>query len=241
MKMSLLCRKTRGGTVVANVTIRYGDEKSLAGKSAIAGITGGLLMRGTKNKTRQQIQDEIDRLKAQLSVSGSPTSATARIETIEANLPGALRLAAEILREPAFPDNEFETVRQRRISATAEAGRSDPSSPRAHRVSAPYEPLPARRRPLRLHFRRADWGPQRRSRSMMSANSTSSSTARASEIAVSGRFAAPEITKLATELFGNWKSPAPTRASPTCSRKSRQRIRRSRPPTSRTPFSSPAR
>src|ERR1039457_1901069 len=97
------------------------------GKSSIAGITGGLLMRGTKSKSRQQIQDEIDRLKAHLGVSGSITSATASIETIEANLPGALRLAAEILREPAFPESEFETVRQQRIAA-AEAGRSDPQA-----------------------------------------------------------------------------------------------------------------
>jgi zinc protease len=125
LKMSLLSRKTRGGTVVASVTIRYGDEKSLFGKSAIAGITGGILMRGTKNKSRQQIQDEIDRLKAHINVSGSPFSASASIETIEANLPGALRLAAEILREPSFPDSEFETVKQQRIAA-AEAGRSEP-------------------------------------------------------------------------------------------------------------------
>jgi len=54
-------------------------------------------MRGTKNKSRQQIQDEMDRLKAHISVSGGATSATASIETIEANLPGALRLAAELL------------------------------------------------------------------------------------------------------------------------------------------------
>ena len=127
MKMSLLSRKTRGGTVVASVTIRFGDEKSIFGKAATAGITGGLLMRGTKNKSRQQIQDEIDRLKAQMNVSGSATSATASIETVEANLPGALRLAAEILREPAFPDSEFETVRQQRIAA-AEASRSDPQA-----------------------------------------------------------------------------------------------------------------
>ena len=94
VKMSLLPRKTRGGTVVATLTIRYGDEKSLFGKSAIAGITGGMLMRGTKNKSRQQIQDEMDRLKAQISVTGGASSATASIETVEANLPGALRLAA---------------------------------------------------------------------------------------------------------------------------------------------------
>ncbi len=33
-----------------SVTIRYGDEKSLFGKSAIAGITGGMLMRGTQEQ-----------------------------------------------------------------------------------------------------------------------------------------------------------------------------------------------
>ena len=84
-------------------------------------------MRGSKNHTRQQIQDEMDKLKAQINVSGGPNSATASIETIEANLPAALRLAVEILREPTFPDSEFETVRQQRIAA-AEAGRSDPQS-----------------------------------------------------------------------------------------------------------------
>ncbi len=49
----------------------------------------------------------------------------ASIETTEANLAGALRLAAEILREPAFPESEFEQVRQQRI-AGIEAGKSDP-------------------------------------------------------------------------------------------------------------------
>ena len=41
VKMSLLPTKTRGGTVVATLTIRFGDEKSLFGKAAIASITGG--------------------------------------------------------------------------------------------------------------------------------------------------------------------------------------------------------
>src|ERR1035438_10162638 len=70
LKMSLLSRKTRGGTVVASVTIRCGDEKALFGKAATAGITGGLLIRGTRNKSCQQIQDEIDRLKAQMNEIG---------------------------------------------------------------------------------------------------------------------------------------------------------------------------
>jgi zinc protease len=206
VKMSLLPRKTRGGTVVASLTVRYGDEKSLFGKSAIAGITGGMLMRGTKTHTRQQIQDEMDRLKAHISVSGSATNATASIETTEANLPGALRLALEILREPSFPDSEFETIKQQRIAA-AEAGRSEPQSLAItefqHRIN-PYPRGDARYistsdeqiedlKKVTLddvkNFHKQFYG------------------ASVGEFAVSGQFDPAEISKLAADLFGNWKSP----------------------------------
>ena len=206
MKMSLLSRKTRGGTVVASVTIRYGDEKSLFGKAATAAITGGLLMRGTKNKSRQQIQDEMDRLKAKINVSGSPTSATASVETIEANLAGALRLAAEILREPAFPDSEFETVKQQRI-AGAEAGRSEPQvlalTDFRHRL-ATYPRGDPRYVPTADEqiedLKKVTLDDVRKFYQDFYGASVG-------EIAVSGQFNAPEISKLAAELFGNWKSP----------------------------------
>src|ERR1039458_2042024 len=91
MTLLLLPKQTRGGTVHVQLGMRFGDEKSLTGKETAAEIAGGLLMRGTKTKSRQQIQDEMDRLKAQLSVGGGATGAYASIETIAANLPGALR------------------------------------------------------------------------------------------------------------------------------------------------------
>jgi zinc protease len=180
-------------------------------------------MRGTKNKSRQQIQDEIDRLKAQINVSGGATSATASIETIEANLPGALRLAAEILREPAFPESEFETVRQQRIAA-AEAGRSDPQALALTEFRRRLEPIraaiPATSPPPTSRSKTS-----RRSRSTTSASSTSSSTAPASAKSPSPDSSTPRRSP-------NWppsssaigRAPAATRASPTCTR-------RRRPPT----------
>src|SRR5215831_9213039 len=60
VKVVLLPKKTRGGTITGQMLFRFGDEKSLFGKAATAQITGALLMRGTKNRTRQQIQDETD-------------------------------------------------------------------------------------------------------------------------------------------------------------------------------------
>ena len=163
-------------------------------------------MRGTKNKTRQQIQDEMDRLKAQMNVSGNATSATASIETVEANLPGALRLALEILREPSFPDSEFETVKQQRIAA-AEAGRSEPQTLAItefqHRIN-PYPRGDAR------YVSTADEQIEDLKKVTLDDVKKFHQQfygASVGEFAVSGQFNAAEIAKLATELFGNWKSP----------------------------------
>jgi zinc protease len=206
VKMSLLPRKTRGGTVVATLTVRYGDEKALFGKATVAGMTGGLLMRGTTKHSRQQIQDEMDRLKAHINVGGNATSATASIETVEANLPGALRLAVEILREPSFPESEFETVRQQRIAA-AEAGRSDPQALAftefRHRIT-PYPRGDARYVSTAEEqiedLKKVTLDDVRKFHQQFYGASVG-------EFAVSGQFNAAEVSKLANELFGNWKSP----------------------------------
>jgi zinc protease len=206
VKASLLPRKTRGGTVVATLTVRFGDEKALFGKSAVAGITGGMLMRGSKSHTRQQIQDEMDRLKAHINVSGNATSASAAIETVEANLPGALRLAVEILREPAFPESEFETVKQQRIAA-AEAGRSEPQSLAMTEFQHRLNPYP---RGDARYISTAD--EQIEDLKKVTLDDVRKFYqqfygASVGEFAVSGQFNPTEISKLSTDLFGGWKSP----------------------------------
>ncbi len=127
LKLVLLPKKTRGGTVVANLQLHFGDEKSLANKGAAPRLAGALLMRGTQKHTRQQLQDEFDRIKAQVGVTGTLTGASARIDTVRAGLIPALQLAAEILRQPSFPESDFEQIRQAAI-AQLEAGRSEPQN-----------------------------------------------------------------------------------------------------------------
>jgi zinc protease len=199
----------RGGTVVAQMTVRFGDEKSLFGKSAAAQLAGSLLMRGTTNKTRQQIQDETDRLKARLNVSGGINSATAAVETVEASLPGALRLAAEILRQPAFPESEFEQVRQQRIAAI-ESGRSEPQMLASLEISrhlsrayprgdVRYAPTPDEQiedlKKVALDDVRKFY-----------AQFYGASNA---VLVVAGQFDKEEVGKLAAGLFGDWKSSSP--------------------------------
>jgi len=209
LKVTLLPKKNRGGTVVANLRVRFGDEKSLFGKSAVAQLVGAVLMRGTKNKSRQQIQDEMDKLKAQINVSGGVNSASAEIQTVEANLSGALRLAAEILREPSFPEAEFEQVRQQLI-AGIEEGRSEPQTlavqalqrhinsiyPRGDvryvgTVDEEIEDLKKATLDEAKEFYRQFYG------------------AAEGEFTVVGQFDKAEIQKIGEDLVGNWKAAAP--------------------------------
>jgi zinc protease len=127
MKLVMLPKTSRGGTVSATIQLRFGDERSLTGLRATGDLAGALLMRGTKTRTRQQLQEEMVKLNARINVNGGAERATATISTTGANLMPALRLAVEILREPAFPDAEFDQVKQQRLAAI-ENERTDPAA-----------------------------------------------------------------------------------------------------------------
>ena len=207
MKVSLLTKKTRGGSVQVALRLHFGNVDSLKDKEMVANMAGSTLMRGTVTKNRQQIQDEIDRLKAQMRVFGGATGANASIETTRENLPAALRLAGEILKEPSFPESEFEQIRKEELTGI-EFSKSEPqalASIRMQRAMYPFpkgdvrgtpsieeqlEDLKAAKLEDAKAFHKRFYG------------------ASYGELAVVGDFDAAEVKKAAAELFGNWKSPA---------------------------------
>jgi zinc protease len=191
------------------MTFRHGSLATLRGKDVIGSFTGSLLMRGTEKKTRQQIKDLIDKLKARVSVGGRATESSVFIETDRANLAEAVRLAGEILQTPSFPAEEFETLRQEWLSSI-EQQKSDPTALGGNlfaRISNPpyakddprytmtFDEQIAAVTAVRIEdlkaFHKAFYG---------GSNGT---------LAVVGDFDPAEIQKVLTETFGNWKSPAP--------------------------------
>lgn len=142
IKMALLPKKTRGQTVVARLLFRFGNAEALKGRVTAGDLAGDMLMRGSAKHTRQQIQDEFDRLKARVSINGSPTGAFVSIETERAFLPDVLRLVAEILKQPSFPESEFELLRQETL-ASIEQEISDPNSVAGTEFERHLNPFPA--------------------------------------------------------------------------------------------------
>jgi zinc protease len=213
LKLVLLPKKTRGGTVVVQGALHFGTEQSLMGKSATGQMAGALLMRGAKNKTRQQIQDEADRLKAQINVGGSVTGASLSIETVETGIGGALKLAAECLRESTLPDSEFEQARQLRI-AGIESGRHEPNMLAQIELQRHLNPYP--RGDVRYVGTPEEQIEDLQKVTVAQARQfyTQFYGASDGELVITGQFDPAEVRKLAADLFGSWKSPSPyTRVS----------------------------
>ncbi|QKZ14110.1 M16 family metallopeptidase [Spirosoma sp. KUDC1026] len=127
LELALLPKSTRGNEVNARLTLRYGDEKSLMNKAAIASLTAAMLDKGTTTRSRQQIKDELDKLKAQVNVYGSGNQVNANIKTTKENLPEVIRIVSDMLKNPVFNANEFEKLKQEQL-AQIEAQRSEPQA-----------------------------------------------------------------------------------------------------------------
>jgi zinc protease len=127
LKMVLLPKKTRGGSVFVAMSLRFGDEKTLMNLGAAPTMTTSMLMRGTRKHTRQQLTDELDRLKARINLNSWGSGQYLSVETTRENLPEVMTLVAEILREPAFDAKELEQLRAETL-AGIEQQRSDPNS-----------------------------------------------------------------------------------------------------------------
>ncbi len=120
LKVSLLSKKTRGETVSATLMLRFGSEQTLMNKGTSGQLTASMLMRGTAKHTRQQIKDEFDRLKAQVTVIGGDENARVSLTTVKESLPAVLSLLTEVLREPSFPASELETLIKEEVTQLEE-------------------------------------------------------------------------------------------------------------------------
>jgi zinc protease len=203
MQLVMLPKKTRGGTVVAQLGLRWGDEQSKANRGTACTIAGSMLSRGTAKRSREQLRDELDKIRANVGVS----SEGATIDTIRANLPAALALTAEMLRQPSFPEKEFDQVKRQMLTAI-DTQRTDPQSLASLSIGRHLNPYPpdhwlytptldertARTRAVTLEEAR------RCHADLVGASH--------SELVVVGDFDPEEVARLAEKLFGDWRSPA---------------------------------
>ncbi len=206
--LALLSKQTRGNSVVANLTLRFGDETSLMNRSDAANFVGDLLQRGTAKHTRQQIADEFDRLKAQVNAFGGPTNAGITIETTRQNLPAVMRLVGEMLREPAFPQSEFDQDKQETLTGI-ESQRSEPTSIAITELSKHFNTFPKGHPLYSGTIEETIAGINGVTLDDVKRFYKDFYGASNGQMTVIGDFDEKEIAGLVQEIFGNWKSPKP--------------------------------
>jgi len=204
MKLALLPKKTRGGTVVAQLALRWGDEQSKLNRAAACGVASGMLLRGTQKNSREQLRNQFDRLKANVGVGGDGGS----IETVRESLPETLKLMAEVLRQPSFPNEEFEQLRRSSLTSI-DTQRSDPGALAGLALARHLNPYPPEHWLYTATLDERSTRLQALSLAEVKRCYADFYGASDSELAVVGDFDPEQIERLAQELFGGWKSPRP--------------------------------
>jgi len=142
MEVALLPKETRGDAVVVRMRLQFGDEASLTGRTMAGDMVPAMLMRGTQSKTRQQIDDELDRLKAQGGLGGGATLGQGQFTTVRASVADVIRLMGELARSPSFPESEFQILKEQQL-AQLEEQRSDPFALAQIALAQAMDPWPA--------------------------------------------------------------------------------------------------
>jgi zinc protease len=212
IKTAVLPKKSRGEVVTLDLTLRYGNEESLQGYQTVASLLPTMLSRGTMKHSRQELQDAFDKLGARFGVSGDVGSLSVSLECKRKNLPEALKLVGEVLREPTFPSKEFDQIKaQRRQGLTAQMTEPDALARNtlARKVS-PYPKTDIRYVPtLEESLARLDEATLEKVRKLYD----DQVGAQAGELVIVGDFDS-ETPKLVQDLIKDWKPGAPYKRIP---------------------------
>jgi zinc protease len=121
IQYALLAKKSRGEMVQLRLNLHFGSEKSLHGLNNAANVLGSLMRRGTQQHSRQQLTDAFDKLGAQVGFSSDAGELSVSLQVKKGELSATLKLVGEILREPSFPQAEFEILKRENLERLKQA------------------------------------------------------------------------------------------------------------------------
>ncbi|MFT3856637.1 MAG: pitrilysin family protein [Aquabacterium sp.] len=208
MKVALLPKATRGQTVRATLTLHYGNEQSLANWGEVPDALAALLDKGSASLTRQQWEDKLDALQAEVGFSTGQGSLTASLVTRREHLPELLRVVGDVLRHPALPAAALEEVRQQALAAIEEHSKEPEGvlSEAMSRHGNPYPKGDVRYAPTFAESAQ-DWKDVTVAR--IQAFHAKFVAASHAQIGVVGDFDAEQVRQALNATFGDWRSTEP--------------------------------
>jgi len=142
IEYALLPKKTRGGTVSMNLTLRFGTGDTLKDKIGAVELMGLLMSRGTDKLDYTELQDELTRLRTELSLNSTIGLLQVRLKTKRQFLPEVIELLGGVLRRPRLDATELEVIR-RQVVTRLESNTTEPQALAPRRVRKSLSPYPA--------------------------------------------------------------------------------------------------
>ncbi len=214
LKAAVLPKPSRGNTVQAVLTLRFGDEKSLFGQAATADALARLLDKGSATLTRQQVQDRLDTLKTEMSISGGGGQLSVRLSSRREQLPAAIALVGELLRQPALPADAFDEYRRQALTRI-ESMRKEPGAVAAVALARVGNPYPRGDLRYASTFDEMVQDLNALTLDQLRAFHTKFYGARDAQFGAAGDMDVAEVQRALQAAFGDWQGGAPFARVPT--------------------------
>lgn len=107
-------------TVSIHGSLRAGSYFEPRDKPGLARMTAEMLARGTRKRTKLELAGDLESVGAEIDFSADPFAVNIVARSLSEDLPLVVHTLAEELREPAFPADELEKLKQQTIAAIQE-------------------------------------------------------------------------------------------------------------------------
>lgn len=129
---SIVSRQQELPMVALRVVVPAGSWEDPQGKEGIAYLSAQLLPEGTKKRSPDEIHEFLDQIGGRFFVEANGDYTMVGLSVLRRDLVQALELMVELLREPAFSEEEFQRRKQRLLGEIA--SQEDRPAGLAHRA-----------------------------------------------------------------------------------------------------------
>jgi len=112
----IVVQRSQMPLVTAQLLIKSGGEVDPTDMAGVADMTAALLTRGTTTRSATQIAEAIDALGGTLNSGASWDSSSVTTSVMSSRLGPALEILSDLVRNPAFKDEEIERLRKQYLN-----------------------------------------------------------------------------------------------------------------------------
>ena len=141
VQAAVLPKASRGGVVQAVLTLHFGDATRLFGQGEVPDILAALLDKGTGKLSREQVQDRLDELKTEMSISSSAGRVSVGLLSRREHIADAIALVGELLRTPSLPADALDEIKRQSLSGI-EQQRKEPGAVAGMALERLADPYP---------------------------------------------------------------------------------------------------